>query len=74
MNCKADLVVGWRVLCADCNSNTDLHKAFEIGQGDDEDHEFELCTQCIQQREKDGENGKETDTNGTRSENEGVLG
>lgn len=60
-----NLTVGWRILCADCGSNCDLHACFvDCEHGDTEHGECNnenllLCSECIEKREEN-ESEKET--------------
>lgn len=51
-----NFTIGWRLLCADCGSNTNLMKCYEEVTNDHnetEERDFELCSECIEKREKE---------------------
>lgn len=46
-----ELLVGWRILCADCGSSADLHQCFINETEQDEGKGIKLCKDCIKDRE-----------------------
>lgn len=58
------LIVGWRVLCADCGVNCDLHHCYVDSECELHDESLEdecrnegtlLCSECITKREEEND-------------------